>query len=94
MSKILKLTGFTTLSTLLGASYYYYVVDQPLYQQTQLYQTNEKVQSIIDNKLDIEQDHMSLEPQVVLLTPFSETLKDLWNREVRNSAEWLYSWGK
>lgn len=94
MSKILKLTGFTTLSTLIGVSYYYYVIDQPLYQQTDLYKTTVKVQDVIDNKMDFEQEHMSLEPQTIVTRPFGETIKDIWNKEVRSTANWLYSWGR
>ncbi|CAG97881.1 Mic12p [Kluyveromyces lactis] len=94
MSKLLKLTGFTTLSTLLGVSYYYYVIDRPLYQQTALHKTNVQVENIIDNKAQFQYEHMSRDSQAVVQRPFAETVKDIWNKEVRNTADWLYSWGK
>lgn len=94
MSKILKLTGFTTLSTLLGVSYYYYVIDRPIYQNTGLHKTSKQVERVIDNKAEFVYERMGLEPQLVVQRPFTETVKDIWNKEVRNTANWLYSWGR
>ncbi|CDO95299.1 unnamed protein product [Kluyveromyces dobzhanskii CBS 2104] len=94
MSKLLKLTGFTTLSTLVGVSYYYYVIDKPLYQQTAIHKTNLQVEKIIDNKAEFKHEHMTLDPHTVVQRPFAETVKDIWNKEVRGTVNWLYSWGK
>lgn len=97
MSKLLKLASIATVSSTLAASYYFYFVDRDgfHYQNSQLKKIGDKVQGIIDGSENIDQSTPPSSKQVVVVRrPMTETMKDLWNEQIRNTANWIYSWGK
>lgn len=94
MSKLIKLTSLTIISSLTGISYYYYVFDKPMYQQSSWYQLKEKVQGIIDKKEDISAEYMTTKSHYITIRPTIEIMKDLWNQQIRNGVEWIYSHGR
>ncbi|AQZ15700.1 AIM5 (YBR262C) [Zygosaccharomyces parabailii] len=97
MSKLVKLTSITVVSSALAASYYYYFVDRDgfYYNNSQWRRVGSKVQGIIDGSEDIKPSTPCSTKSVTIVTrPMSETMKDLWNEQIRNTADWIYSWGK
>lgn len=97
MGKLLKLTSITAVSSTLAASYFFYFVDRDgfYYQNSQWKKIGDKVQGIIDGSADIEPSTPSnSRPVIVVRRPMTETIKDLWNEQIRNTANWIYSWGK
>ncbi|GAV47380.1 hypothetical protein ZYGR_0H02210 [Zygosaccharomyces rouxii] len=97
MSKLIKLTSITSVSSTLAASYYFYFVDRDgfHYQNSQWKKIGDKVQGIIDGSGNINPSTPSNSNQVIVVKrPMTETMKDLWNEQIRNTANWFYSWGK
>ncbi|GAV52392.1 hypothetical protein ZYGR_0AG03830 [Zygosaccharomyces rouxii] len=97
MSKLLKLTSITAVSSTLAASYFFYFVDRDgfHYQNSQWKKIGDKVQGIIDGSENINPSSPPSSSQVIVVRrPMTETMKDLWNEQIRNTANWIYSWGK
>lgn len=97
MSKILKLTSITLISGTLAASYYFYAIDRNgyHYQKSIWKKISDKTQGIIDRKEDITpSDPYNTHPRDIIQRPIVETMKDMWNKEIRESVNWIYSLGK
>ena len=103
MGRLLNLTRFTLLGSTIAASYYYYFIynDGYYYNRSIFKKVNERVDGIIKDDAPIQTvfhekiDMLSNKYSRKLLTrSFSETLKDFWNEQVRNSVAWIYSLGK
>lgn len=96
MSKLIKLISLTAVSSAIAASYYSYVCSNNgyYYRNASWRRVGDHVQGILDRKEDIATSHISSKPQTVVLRPMSETMKDLWNEQVRNTVDWVYSLGK
>lgn len=97
MSKLVKLTSIAVVSSSLAASYYFYFVDRDgfYYNTSQWRKVGKQVQGIIDGSEDIDPSTpFSTKHVTVVKRPMTETMKDLWNEQIRNTADWIYSWGK
>lgn len=96
MSKILKLGSLTLVSSALAASYYFYAVDRDGYHYNHSVwkKVSDNTKGLLDRKVDIERSHPpSSEMREVVRRPFSETCKDLWNEQIRETVKWVYSFG-
>lgn len=103
MGRLLSLTRFTLLGSTIAASYYYYFIynNGYYYNKSIFKRVNERVdgvikddapiQTVFHEKLDMLSNRYS---RKLLTRSFSETLKDIWNEQVRNSVAWIYSLGK
>ncbi|SCU86936.1 LADA_0E01090g1_1 [Lachancea dasiensis] len=96
MSKILKLASITCLSSVLGGAAYMYIVDRNgyHYQNSSWKRVSDHVQGILDRRDDIIVHQTGQKAREVVVRPLSETMKDMWNAQVRSTADWVYSWGK
>ncbi|QLG72121.1 hypothetical protein HG535_0C04750 [Zygotorulaspora mrakii] len=97
MSKILKLSSITLLSSTLAVSYYYYAIDRDGYHYNNSIwkRISDRTRGIIDRKQDIvATDPFTTKPRDILRRPMVETMKDLWNEQIRSSVSWIYSLGK
>ncbi|SCV03791.1 LAMI_0H10990g1_1 [Lachancea mirantina] len=94
MSKLLKLSSTAFLASVLTSSYYFYAVDRDgyHYQNSSWKRMSDYVQGVIDRREDIVGATSSDKPHDVVIRPFGETVKDLWNQQVRDVASWVYSW--
>ncbi|SCW02543.1 LAFE_0F08746g1_1 [Lachancea fermentati] len=95
MSKLLKLTSVSVLTSALGVSYYFYVFDKDgyHYKNASWKRYSDHVQGIIDHKEDIPVEVIGSAPRNVVARPMGETMKDIWNQQVRSTVEWIYSFG-
>ncbi|CAR30492.1 Mic12p [Lachancea thermotolerans CBS 6340] len=95
MSKVLKLTSVTLAASSLAAAGYFYAFDRDSYhyKNASWKRIGDHVQGILDRKEDIAVQRTSSEARDVTVRPIKETMKDLWNEQVRNTAQWVYSFG-
>ncbi|CCF57423.1 hypothetical protein KAFR_0C04330 [Kazachstania africana CBS 2517] len=103
MPRFIKITSLSLIMAAVGASYYYYFVnnDGYYYQKSLWKQIDDKVTDILQQKDStnsvFEENRKRLRDktaQELVARPMSETAKDIWNEQIRNSLEWFYSWGK
>ncbi|SCU80896.1 LAFA_0C01684g1_1 [Lachancea sp. 'fantastica'] len=96
MSKILKLTSVACLTSVLAGASYMYVINRNgyHYQNATWKRVSDHVQGILDRKDDLVVHQRGQKAQDVVIRPMGETLKDLWNAQIRSSVDWIYSWGK
>lgn len=97
MSKLFKLTSITLVSGSLAASFYYYAIDRDGYHYNHSIwkRIGDRTQALIDRKQDIvATDPFTTMPRDIIQRPIIETMKDLWNEQVRSSVSWIYSLGK
>lgn len=96
MSKIVKLGSITLISSALATSYYFYAVDKYgyHYNHSMWKKVSDKTRGLLDRKQDIERSSPpSPEMREVVQRPMSETFKDLWNEQIREAVNWVYSLG-
>lgn len=96
MSKVFKLGSIAIASSALATSYYFYAIDRDgyHYNHSMWKKISDKTQGILDRNQDIERSspHTSQVREVVQ-RPISETFKDLWNDQIRETVSWVYSFG-
>lgn len=95
MSKIFKLTGITLAASSMAAATYFYAVDREgyHYKNASWRRIRDHVQGILDREEDIATHKTGAEAREITVRPIKETMKDLWNEQVRNTAHWVYSFG-
>ncbi|SCV05171.1 LANO_0H01618g1_1 [Lachancea nothofagi CBS 11611] len=96
MSKLLKLASIAGLTSSLGAAGYMYVVDRNGYhfKNATWKRVSDHVQGLLDRKSDIVVHARGQNAKDVVLRPWTETMKDMWNEQIRSGVDWVYSLGK
>ncbi|CCK69300.1 Mic12p KNAG_0C01860 [Huiozyma naganishii CBS 8797] len=101
MTRFTKLLSLASITSIVGISYYSYFINSNGYYYThsQWKKVNDNVKSILDKNRQIPpfQDKLEMlqnqEARNVLVRPRIEIMKDIWNKSVRNSVEWIFSLG-
>ncbi|EDO16446.1 hypothetical protein Kpol_1066p10 [Vanderwaltozyma polyspora DSM 70294] len=98
MSKIWKFTSFATISSVAAASLYLYAIDKNgyYYEKSKFKQVTDRVRKLIDGDETFKYvtiDDFVSGPTQIQTRSRGETFKDLWNAEVRRTAQWIYSLG-
>ncbi|AMD19308.1 HBR407Cp [Eremothecium sinecaudum] len=92
MPRFFRVTSFAVIASLLGTSYYYYAVQRSLYKEAEWYKITSRTQDLIDRKADIPVRPVSINSQEYVVRTSQETIKDIWNEQIRNIVQWIYSW--
>lgn len=103
MGGLLKLTSFTAMAGALAGSYYVYFVRDNgyYYSKSALKRINDQVQDVVERRGNAEsvfQERIAMlkdsSARDLSVRSQSEMFKDLWNQQIRNTVEWIYSWGR
>ncbi|AGO10897.1 AaceriAFR614Wp [[Ashbya] aceris (nom. inval.)] len=92
MSRVLRYGSFSVLASVLGASYYYYAVASPLYTEAEWYRVSQQTAALIDRRIDIPVPESTTEGREYVVRSSKETMKDIWNEQIRSIVDWIYSW--
>ncbi|CCC68818.1 hypothetical protein NCAS_0B07340 [Naumovozyma castellii] len=105
MGVLWKTVSFTLVSSTVAASYYFYFIHRDGYQYKRAHwrKIDHDVQDIIEKRQKslvfqerngVNQILKRGESQDVIYRPIKETMKDIWNEQIRTGVEWMYSIGK
>lgn len=103
MGGLLKLTSFSAMAGAIAGSYYIYFVRDNgyYYNKSALKRVNDKVQDVVEKRGNVEnvfQERIEMlkdrTARDLSVRSQSEMFKDLWNQQIRNTVDWIYSWGR
>ncbi|AET38072.1 Mic12p Ecym_2333 [Eremothecium cymbalariae DBVPG len=92
MPRFIRAVSFVTIATVIGTSYYYYAVKRPLYKESEWYRVSTQTSGIINRKLELPVESADTSMQEYVVRSNKETMKDIWNEQIRSAVGWIYSW--
>ena len=103
MRLLSRLTSFSLGAVTAATSYYlYFIYDNGYYYNHSVFkQIDDTVRDSIENSTPLDSIFKrdinilnNKNPQNIEVRYMKETFKDMWNAQIRNTVEWIYSFGK